>query len=299
MLTGTEGGPRSGAKPLDTCPVATVFCMREHIAAPLAATLPGGPPRGVRALIATAIITCDREQFGKPNYFPRMWHSFVASGTLDFVTAQKWPLAIFDAGPGGRRFTKEVKAMTGQRVYSMVDERIRLDVVRNDHRAMAWAAGTGCEYALLLEDDVVFSRHFLQQAAAWLRHAAPQDGMLYSLLTFYPFVRKTHEAGRTWCRYSPDHFYGSQAVLLPRSTLLSYLLSDERQEAEQRGCAVDIWLGKHIAACACPVYAHCPSLAMHIGFESLVASRWHDSEEKAAAAVCFLGEQYDALGGTP
>ena len=240
---------------------------------------------------AIALVTCDRTQFGQPDYFDRTWASLCRSGLLEQLEGDR--LCIFEAGPGhgrARRLAREC----GVPVYG-APPGVRLDVVRNMHRAFAWMCGAGCELGMLLVDDLLMCRNTLPRARAWLAEAQAQaaggapDVRLYSLATQYRFTVEPRNLARGWAPYPVERFYGGLGAILPREVLLGYLLGGHRQQAELATSGIDMALKRHIADRGGRILAHCPNLVRHIGMGSTLGHAHRDDDHY------FPGEDFDAM----
>lgn len=240
--------------------------------------------------VAIAVTTCDRSRLGGTNYFPRTWESLVKSGLERQLDGT--PLAFFVGGPGGS-FAQEVKRMTGQPCFSAPQD-LRLDVIRNSHRALAWLAGTRAEFGLLLQDDILVCRNWLTEARCWLAETAPSDGMLYSFATQYERVEADANLLRGWADYPNEEFYGCWCIAMPRSAIVSYLFGDERQRAEERVKEFDMSLKRHVIARGGRTYAHSPNTAIHVGARSSIGNV---HAYTAGPNPLFRGEDYDATKG--
>jgi len=237
--------------------------------------------------LAIAMTTCDRTQFDATNYVEETWGSLVRSGITDQLG--DGPLAFFSGGPGGS-FAAGIRRLTDRHCFC-APSKFRLDVIRNSHRALAWLAGTGADYGLLLQDDILVCRNWLAEARRWLGGTAPKGGMLYSFATQYQLVEAPDNIARGWACYPADRFYGCWCIAMPREAILSYLLSDERQQAEERGKGFDMWLKWHVIARESRMYAHCPNIAIHVGMESAIGN----DHGYAKGHHLFRGEHWDAL----
>jgi hypothetical protein len=134
----------------------------------------------------------------------------------------------------------------------------------------------------------------------WLKDLAPRDGMVYSLATQYRWVASMLKLGSSFAIYPPEKFYLTAAVVLRCEAALSYLSSEHRQRADRCGRGFDVLLGSHVAACGGAIYAHCPSLALHVDFQGTQGHpQPHQCEAEAAEVSCFPGEAYDAMKGVP
>ena len=213
---------------------------------------------------AIALVTCGREQFGQPDYFDTTWASLRRSGLLEQLDGDR--LCIFEAGPGHERAGRLVE-QCGVPVYG-APPGLRLDVVRNMHRAFAWMCGTGCAFGLLLVDDLLLCRNTLPRARAWVAEAGSPDVRLYSLASQYRFTTKRRNLARGWAPYPVRRFYGGLGAIVPREALLAYLLSEHRQVAELASAGIDMALKRHIADTGGRILAHCPNLVRHIGVGS-------------------------------
>ena len=235
---------------------------------------------------AIALVTCDRRPFGQPNYFHPTWDSIRRSGFLDQLDGD--PFTVFDAGPGHERAARLADAC-GVRVLG-APPGLRLDVVRNMHRAFAWMAGTGCPFGMLLPDDLMMCRNTLARAKAWVADLADADTpALFSLSSQYAFTTEPANVARGWAPYPIESFYGGLGAVVSREVLVGYLLSDFRQVVERRTSGVDMALKGYLAHAGVAVRAHCPNLIRHIGMGSTLGHA-HRTDDHY-----FPGEAYDAL----
>ena len=245
--------------------------------------------------LAISICTVDRSHFGKANYFDRMWESLVKSGFRE--QARDCPTAIFDAGVG-LGWAKHCEALTACRVYpGPTVATTPLDVQRQFPRIYAWLASTGCEYGLFLEDDVIFCKNFIAGVREWLATTVPTTGALYHLSAQYGWTNEPKNVERGWTIQPTEGYYGTQSVVLPSSTALGFLLSEQYQFTQRHTKGGDMSLKAYVEATGGTIYVHCPSLCEHIGLESAVGSEWGKDP------VYFAGEDFDALAryqkGTP
>ena len=257
---------------------------------------------------AIALITCDREQFGQPNYFEHAWASICRSGFVEQMDGDRF--VIFEAGPGHER-ARRLAEQCGVRVLGAPPD-VRLDVVRNMHRAFAWMAGTGCPFGMLLVDDLLMCRNTLARARAWVGEmTAPavkgdspllprgeEKGTvptalfptaLFSLSSQYAFTAAPENVARGWVPYPVESFYGGLGAIVSREVLVGYLLSDFRQVVERRTSGVDMALKGYLTHIGAAVFAHCPNLIRHIGMGSTLGHAHRDDDHY------FPGEDYNAL----
>lgn len=239
--------------------------------------------------VGVAITTCDREQFGKRNTWPRMWESMERSGFREQMGPHD-RFGIFDAGPAGRDWIRTFpRAKTfiaaGPPGYA-------LDLIRNAHRALAWLCGTGCEFGLLLVDDCLCCKNWFAELKRWLHRDAPRDAVAYAVASRYPWSRDAGNMKRRWAPYPREQIYFSLCVF-PRHVLVDYLFSDLRQRYEAAVRGTDHVVRDMSERLGKPIYAHCPDLFAHIGESESTLGHIHKPGPHDAM---FPGEDFDALG---
>lgn len=239
---------------------------------------------------AIALVSCDRRQFGKVDYFDRTWASIRRSGFLEQMDDDRF--FIFDAGPGHSR-ARELAKATGFSSLGAPDG-LRLDVVRNMHRAFAWMCGADCEYGMLLTDDLLMCKNTLARAKQWVSDPSHAGVGLFSLLTGSSATIEPANIARGWMPYPyVGRFFGGLGAVIQRDVLLGYLLSDYRQLVECRSYWLDIALGEHMRSAGTTLLAHCPNLIHHIGRDSTLEHDYKPENER------FPGQLYDALWRSP
>lgn len=236
--------------------------------------------------LAIAITTCDRSQFGKANYWPRMWASMEKSGFRQQLEPED-RFGIFDAGPLNDEWLGHMPR--AQTALFPGPRQSTLDLVRNTHRAMAWGVGTGADYTILLEDDYLCCKNWLAEVRQWLGKVP--RAATYALCPRYPWSRKPENLARRWALYPFEHFYCARCVH-PREFLHSYLLSELRQRREAHDVGMDFAVRDHAANTGLPIIAHCPDLMQHIGEESVCGH----THKPGPHDLMFPGEEFDATG---
>jgi len=238
--------------------------------------------------VAIALVTCDRAQFGQPNYFDATWGSLARAGLFEQIENGD-AFSIFDAGPGRAR-AEYLQAAYAVQAFGGPDH-MRLDVVRNMHRAFAWMAGTGCEFGMLLPDDLLMCRNTLARAKAWVDGRDGKYVSLYSLSSQYNWTMAPANVARGWAPYAVADFYGGLGAIVPREVLVGYLLSDFRQVVERRTSGVDMALHHYLESVDATLLAHCPNLIRHVGMGSTLGHKHREDDHY------FPGESFDALSG--
>ena len=125
------------------------------------------------------------------------------------------------------------------------------------------ALEAGASFVLFLEDDLEFNRHLRHNLAEWvpLRAATPSGHFFGSL--YNPCIRSIiEEPDAAYFLADPDAVYGSQALLMSRSTI-EYVLDNW---ADVPGMP-DIKMSR-LAARNGPLFFHVPSLVQHVGVQS-------------------------------
>jgi len=158
----------------------------------------------------------------------------------------------------------------------------------------AWELGRHgfCEYHLVLQDDVIPCRDFLQ-AAKYLLSATPTPmDAQPPAVTFFAnrkLVPDAMAAGASWVRITD--FLQGPAIALPKRCVGDMLRWVEENEPSHKWGTVDdarIW--DYLKAAKVPVLATVPSLVDHRKGPSLVGHSSHNT------ASVFIGADEPAIG---
>jgi hypothetical protein len=140
-------------------------------------------------------------------------------------------------------------------------------------RSLEVSLESGSEYILVLEDDLIFNRHFRHNLQNWepLRQGYLDFGSLYN-----PNARPD-ACSVSGCFYlsAPARSYGSQAYIFSREWV-RYLVT--HWEEETRGLA-DIRTARLTANASKPLFYHLPSLVQHAPVKSTWGGDYHSSHD--------------------
>jgi len=118
---------------------------------------------------------------------------------------------------------------------------------------------------VLLEDDILFNRHFPHNVACWQPIRTHQPGHHFFASLFNPgVVFVTMDVSRACAAAKPETVYGAQALILSKETARFFVTCWGVCPATH----ADIKLAR-LAAMVCPILFHVPSLVQHVGIESL------------------------------
>lgn len=141
----------------------------------------------------------------------------------------------------------------------------------NAQRGLAWfLAESDAEFALLLEDDLLFNLHLRWNLERW----SPMfDCRLWFGSLYNPNIRRLSD-GDDYFLADPNACYGSQAYVLSREAVSVALRDWESVVGMQ-----DIKLTRIISAAGHCLYYHQPSLVQHIGVESAWGGGFHQASD--------------------
>jgi hypothetical protein len=142
---------------------------------------------------------------------------------------------------------------------------------RNVQRGLEWfVTASDAEFALLLEDDLVFNLHLRWNIEQW---SPIVERRLWFGSLYNPDIRRLSE-GHDYFLANPGACYGSQAYMLSRDAVGVALQGWENVMGMQ-----DIKLTRIISAAGHSLYYHRPSLVQHLGFESAWGGGFHHASD--------------------
>lgn len=159
---------------------------------------------------------------------------------------------------------------------------------------MRGIAAIDCDWALFLEDDIIFCADFLGSADRWLSQYATPDIHIYSFYTPYSEVLQAFKRGEGAWAYPISGFYGTQCLALRREDALSAAEGIEKlalkwHSSKGYDLMIKAW-AKETWPMQRNFLASAPSFVQHIGVESSISSgRFH-------ANSSFQGEQWSYKG---
>jgi Mannosyltransferase putative len=138
--------------------------------------------------------------------------------------------------------------------------------------ALSRLADLDPDYALLLEDDLDFSRSLLSNLLSW----APLQHDEVTLASLYnpgipPLAIDTKHG---YMVVDPQSIYGCQAFLLARPALRFIL-----EHWEEGPAAPDFKIADLGGRCGRPVLYHAPALVQHVGRCSVWGGTWHEAAD--------------------
>jgi hypothetical protein len=145
----------------------------------------------------------------------------------------------------------------------------------------------------VLQDDVVLCRNVRR----YLEHAlwcAPAAGLVS---VYRPAVYGSSGTDSGWLQVDTrEGLMGALTCIFPNAAARNLLADPQIVEHRLRGASglegIDTAIGKWAHRANLPVYAHCPSLADHIGRTSAMWSASSDDVRRTTAR--FAGEEFDA-----
>jgi hypothetical protein len=204
---------------------------------------------------------------GRVNYLEQTLESFqrsiaphaLVSGSLHLFDSGSPDPAWLDGYPGVHHFPER-----------------KLTPNENAVALMRGVAEVDCDWALFLEDDIIFCDDFLGSVDRWLTEHASPDRHLYSFYTPYKEVQNAAERGDTYWQYPIKNFYGTQCLAMRREDMLSAADGLELIMATWHSTKGYDLLLKAWAKETWPkidyFLASAPSFVQHIGTESAISS---------------------------
>jgi len=163
--------------------------------------------------IAVVMITKDRSEKGRQNYFAATLNSLVESGMFEsrIVSFQ------FDVFDGGSISLRYLRLGEYHPDLFTLHTSSSFDMPPNVNAGRALLHGgtqSKADWVLFLEDDILVCKDFFQGVEMWLLRQAREDRHAYMLYTPYREIEVAFKnKQRTW-EYPVNKFYGTQAFAI-------------------------------------------------------------------------------------
>jgi len=220
-------------------------------------------------------------------YAARSIDSIMSSGLLEF----KQPLSfeVFCSGPSRayldhiRQKYPQIRVRHDGKTYFHADNMMRALTSIKDNT----------EFLLLLEDDIVVCRNFIQYIDQFCEEFKHQF-QVFSFYTPYIEVEDAFNKGlKIWC-YPPEKFYAGLALAFKPHVVEDYLKEYHNNLELHRdlpdGFHGDIRLNRYLTAHKIMIGACVPNLTQHIGDNSTLPTELKRTQS-VRTCPCFIGEQ--------
>lgn len=241
--------------------------------------------------IIIVMITRDREEFNKKNYYNATMESFERSGL--WTSSVEFEFHVFDGGSKNFDFMEKNKRSSRIKVHTLTE--VPAPNV-NAGRALWSGSQIGAiadgDFVLFVEDDIELCGDFLDSVGAWLKAHNRIDRRVFTFYTPYREVEEAFDARCTAWDYPVEKFYGTQCLatrLGDAASLGDFLMSlpyatagydiEAQKWSKERYPYIDFFL------------ASVPCFAQHVGRQSVLFGddRFHHCGE------AFKGENFSPL----